>query len=384
MKTIKGMTLIVRQIGGSCPVFDWVRIVINATFAKFLLLAVVFLGFAVSRNAHAQTAEASPVIVQATPAPTPHGHSMNETSGGETTNTKPGFAPLSVMTGRAGDWMFSYQFMFDSMDGNLSGNDEISTSEILRTFAFAPTSMTMKMQMFTVMYAFTDRFNLTVMLPYLVKDMDMQPREGRPFTEHSNGIGDLEFLATYTVWQANDLRHRVLIKGGNGIPTGSIDARMDGFPLEYCMQLGSGTVSLLPGLTYLGQAGPWGWGLDFDSTIQVGTNDHHYRFGNRYEIDAWIARDVVDWLTLSLSGKGEIWGNVHGADPRLNPSDQQTNDPNRQGGKRLDAALAVTVHPRILRGHQFLFEGQFPVAQSLDGPQLQRTWLFQCGWQYDF
>jgi len=87
-------------------------------------------------------------------------------SGRETTNTKPGYAPLSVMTGRAGDWMFSYQFMFDNMDGNLVGTDEISTTEILRTFAFAPTSMTMEMHMFTGMYAFTDRFNLTIMLPY--------------------------------------------------------------------------------------------------------------------------------------------------------------------------------------------------------------------------
>jgi hypothetical protein len=31
---------------------------------------------------------------------------------------------------------------------------------------------------------------------------------------------------------------------------------MDGVPLEYPMQLGSGTVSLLPGFTYLGQALP--------------------------------------------------------------------------------------------------------------------------------
>lgn len=351
---------------------------------KYRLLLALFLLFAISWNAHAQTAEASRITVSATPAPNPNDQITDATSGRETTNTKPGYAPLSVMTGRAGDWMFSYQFMFDNMDGNLVGTDEISTTEILRTFAFAPTSMTMEMHMFTGMYAFTDRFNLTVMLPYLVKDMDMRPREGSAFTEHSNGIGDLELLATYTLWQTSDLRHRVLIKGGNGIPTGSIDAEMDGFPLEYCMQLGSGTVSLLPGLTYLGQAPPWGWGFNFDSIIQLGTNDHHYRFGNRYQPSVWVARDVVDWLTVSASAKGEIWENVHGADLRLNPSDQQTNDPNRQGGKRVDAALSITVHPRFLRGHQFLFEGQFPVVQSLDGPQLQRSWLFHCGWQYDF
>jgi hypothetical protein len=358
--------------------------VINVPFVKYRSLLALFPLLAIVSNAHAQSTEAGRVTVTASPAPTHENQITSEASGTETTNTKPGFAPLSVMTGCAGDWMISYQFMFDSMDGNLVGTDKISTREILRSFAFAPKSMTMEMHMFTGMYAFTDRFNLTVMLPYLVKDMDMRPREGNGFTEHSNGIGDLELLATYTVWQTSDLRHRILIKGGNGIPTGSIDAKMDGFPLEYCMQLGSGTVSLLPGLTYLGQAPPWGWGFNFDSIIQLGTNDHHYRFGNRYQPSVWVARDAVDWLTVSLSAKGEIWENVHGADPRLNPSDQQTNDPNRQGGKRLDAALSITVHPRFLRGHQFLFEGEFPVAQSLNGPQLQRSWLFHCGWQWDF
>jgi hypothetical protein len=58
------------------------------------------------------------------------------------------------------------------------------------------------------------------------------------------------------VYQTKDLRHRLLLKGGLGLPTGSIDATMDGVPLEYPMQLGSGTVSLLPGFTYLGQALP--------------------------------------------------------------------------------------------------------------------------------
>jgi hypothetical protein len=364
--------------------FEILQIVINATSVKYRFLLALFLLLAVSWNARAQTPETNPVTVSATAAPTPRDHITDEMSGGETTNTKPGFAPLDVMTGRAGDWMFSYQFMFDSIDGNLVGTNDISTRQILRTFAFAPTSMTMEMHMFSAMYAFTDRFNLTVMLPYIVKDMDMQPREGSQFTEHSNGIGDMAFLATYTAWQTDDLRHRILIKGGNGIPTGSIDASMDGFPLEYCMQLGSGTVSLLPGLTYLGQTGPWGWGVDFNSIIPLGTNDHHYRFGDRYQINGWVARDVVNWLTVSVSGKGEFWGNVHGMDPRLNPSDQQTNDPNLQGGRRLDAALAITVHPRFLRGQQFVFEGQFPVAQSLDGPQSQESWLFHFGWQYDF
>ena len=43
----------------------------------------------------------------------------------------PGLAPLNVMTGRAGHWMFSYQFMLDRMDGNLSGTTDVLFTTIV-------------------------------------------------------------------------------------------------------------------------------------------------------------------------------------------------------------------------------------------------------------
>ena len=212
--------------------------------------------------------------------------------------------------------------------------------------------------------------------------MDMFPRDGHRFTEHSDGFGDVELLGTYTVCRAGV--HQFLVKGGLGLPTGSIDASMNGFPLEYIMQLGSGTVSLRPGFTYLGQAMPWGWGTDFNSTVELGSNRNNYRFGNTYSATGWVARQITSWASVSIAATGELWENVHGADPRLALDDQPTNDPDRQGGKRLDASIGVNLYPTFLRGHQFLVEGEFPLWQSLDGPQLQRSWLLRVGWQYDF
>jgi hypothetical protein len=109
------------------------------------------------------------------------------------------------------------------------------------------------------MYAPLDQLNFTVSVLYLVKDMDMLPRDGHRFTEHSVDFGDVELLGTYTVCRAEV--HQFLVKGGLGLP-GSIDASMNGFPLEYIMQLGSGTVSLRPGFSYLGRAMPMGVGTD--------------------------------------------------------------------------------------------------------------------------
>jgi hypothetical protein len=253
------------------------------------------------------------------------------------TMVSPGLAPLNIMTGCAGGWMISYQFMLDRMDGNLSGSADVSTAQILRHFNFAPLNMTMQMHMLMVMYAPLDQLNFTVSVPYLVKDMDMLPRDGRRFTEHSDGFGDVEPLGTYTVYRAGV--HQLLVKGGLGLPTGSIDASMNGFPLEYIMQLGSGTVSLRPGFTYLGQAIPRGWGTDFNSTVEVGTNRNNYRLGNTYSATGWVARQLTSWASVSIGATAELWENVHGADPRLALDDQPTNDPNRQGGKRLDASM---------------------------------------------
>ena len=64
----------------------------------------------------------------------------------------PGLAPFGIMTLPKGHWMIAYQFMFDQMDGNLDGTNEVSSEEILQNFSFAPTAMTMQMHMFMVMY----------------------------------------------------------------------------------------------------------------------------------------------------------------------------------------------------------------------------------------
>lgn len=298
----------------------------------------------------------------------------------------PGLAPFDLMTGKAGHWMISYQFMHESMDGNLDGTDEVSSAEILQDFFFAPRAMTMQTHMFMGMYAPTDKLTLMVMLPYIRKEMDMLAFDGERFSTHSDGIGDVELRGVYRLFETSDARHRFLLRGGIGLPTGSIDATMDGFQLEYPMQLGSGTFSLLPGLAYIGQCLPWGWGADFKSTIQLGTNDQDYRLGNRYQPSIWIARRLANWVSVSVGGTGEIWENVHGADRRLFISDQPTNDPNRQGGTRLDAILGLTFHPQygFLRHHQLMVQGEIPIVQSLDGPQLQRSWGLRFAWYFQF
>jgi Putative MetA-pathway of phenol degradation len=307
--------------------------------------------------------------------------------------------PFGIMTGEAGKWMVDYQFMHEKMDGSLVGTDEISVSQILKQFPNAPTDMTMDMHMWMVMYAPTARLTLSAMIPYIRKEMNMVDVDGGHFVMRANGIGDLELRPEYLVLQTADKRHQLLLNGGIGVPTGSIDEQMDGFRVDYCMQPGSGTVSLLPGVTYLGQTTSWSWGADFKATLRLGRNDHNYRFGNRYESRAWIMRQLTSWLTISTGLNGAVWKNIEGADPELDPMMEQTTDPDLQGGKRLDASFGLTFCPgmacchggqccsvaqKFLDGQQLFVEGRLPIIQSLDGPQLENSWTINIGWQWMF
>ena len=299
----------------------------------------------------------------------------------------PGLVPFDIMTGQAGQWMVGYQFMLEQLDGNLDGTHDISLAKVLKRFPTTPTDMTMQMHMAMIMYAPTDRFTLMVTLPYTKMSMGELHRDGTRSTERSNGIGDLELRGLYSLYATEDLRHRILANFGLGAPTGSVNLRdAEGMRMEYPMQTGSGTFSLLPGFAYLGQALPWGWAADLGSTVRLGRNNIGYRLGDRYQSSVSITRELTNWMSVSVGARGEYWENIHGSDPLLDPTDEPTKDPNLQGGKRLSALLGITFHPQngFLKGQHFHFLGEVPVVQSLDGPQLQRRWLIRLGWQLEF
>ncbi len=298
----------------------------------------------------------------------------------------PGLVPFDIMIGQAGKWMIGYQFMSEKMDGNLVGSGDIGEAGILEYFFAAPTDMTMQMHMGMVMYAPTDKLTLMAMIPYVRKEMNHLTVDGERFVERTEGIGDIELRGMASVFASKDRRHRLLLHGGVGLPTGSINATMGGMRLEYPMQIGSGTYSLLPGITYLGQVLPWGWAADFNATVRIGRNHNDYRLGNRYQSGVSISRQLTNWMSLSTGVRGELWDNIAGADAMLDAADEPTKDPNLQGGRRLSALLGITFHPEkgILKDQHFHILGELPVAQSLDGPQLQRSGVIRFGWQLEF
>ena len=131
---------------------------------------------------------------------------------------------------------------------------------------------------------------------------------------------------------------------------------------------------------------PWSWGGEFNSTVRVGRNEHGYRLGDRYLPGLWLARQMTTGMSVSAGATGEMWGNIRGSDALLDPAEEPTKDPKRQGGTRLNALLGVELHPMdgFFKGQQFYIQGDVPVVQSLDGPQLQRKFMMHVAWQFGF
>lgn len=303
-----------------------------------------------------------------------------------------GHAPIGVMgdhTHDAGEVMFSYRFMRMDMAGNRDGTTDLSPAQVLEQFPVTPTEMTMDMHMLGVMYAPTDELTVSVMAPYIFKSMDHVTRMGVNFTTQSDGFGDIRLMGLYKILDQD--RQRLHLNAGISFPTGSTNQRDDtpagpNQVLPYPMQLGSGTFDLLPGITYLGQSDNWSWGGQALGTIRLGTNGNSYRLGNRFNVTGWGARRWNNWFSTSVRLNGNTWGNITGADPRLNPALIPTADPNLRGGIRLDVGLGLNflVDKGVLAGHRLGIEFALPVYQSLDGPQLETDWLLTIGWQKAF
>ena len=304
--------------------------------------------------------------------------------------------PIGVMGDHLhpqGDWMVSYRYMRMDMEGSLEGSDHISNKQIVsptgENFLVTPTEMTMDMHMLGVMYAPTGNLTLMAMAPYIKNSMDHRTRMGTTFTTGSEGIGDVQLGALYGLkaWEAQHLHLNL----GISTPTGSINEKdrtpMGTVRLPYPMQLGSGTWDLVAGLTYGGRQGKWAWGTQGTGTVRLqDENDNDYRLGNRLDVTGWLVRDLTRGWNVSLRLDGQAWGDIHGADPKLNKNVVPTADPDLRGGKRVDvlAGLSYASRGGVLEGHTFGIEAGVPAWQNLDGPQLQTRWNVIAGWQYSF
>ena len=317
-----------------------------------------------------------------------------------------GHGPIGVMgdhTHAAGGWMFSYRYMSMSMSGLRDGTSSLSESEVLMSgtgsYMIAPQDMTMTMHMFGGMYSVHDDLTLMVMVPYLEKDMDLtritMAGTGE-FNTKTSGLGDITLSALPVLWRSD--HEQLHLNLGLSLPTGSITEtdgvlQMDGttlmeLRLPYSMQLGTGTVDLKPGVTYVNHGEGHSWGAQASGTIHLGTNNEDYSFGDALSATTWGAMRVGEEQSVSLRLNASWAGDIDGADPVIAPlaGMNPLADTRNYGGKRAEVGLGWNWQPQgeTLSGHRLAAELIIPIYEDLEGPQMEREWSIVIGWQYAF
>ena len=163
-------------------------------------------------------------------------------------------------------------------------------------------------------------------------------------------------------------------------------ARLEQLRGEFEVTLSACAFDLRPGIIYFGQTDDWGWAAEVDGTIRLGENSNDYTLGDRLHLSAMGTRRLTDWMAPFVRLDGQVWGNIDGADPALNPNVVPTADPDRRAGARVDLTVGVNLYAGegILKGHRLGIQGGLPIYQSLDGPQLETDWQVSIGWQWIF
>src|SRR6185312_14608351 len=157
---------------------------------------------------------------------------------------------------------------------------------------------------------------------------------------------------------------------------------------SYCMQTGTGTFGVLPGITYTGQTSSFSWGVQALTDVELGTNSEGYRVGNQFTTNIWLSRKWSKWISNSLRINSNATGRVNGFAASLYPyglaSDPTANAANT-GGFINSILAGVNILPGgALAGNQVSLEVGFPVYNYVNGIQVNTKFLLNAGWQYTF
>jgi hypothetical protein len=287
-------------------------------------------------------------------------------------------APIGVMsehTHPKGEFMLSYRYMAMSMNELRKGEADTSADSVRNTFMMAPTSMEMSMHMLGAMYAPNDKITYMIMGSSTQKNMDMENRMGATVEQRSNGLGDIKVRALISLLKTESERFHWI--QGISIPLGSIDEEKDGTRLPYAMQLGSGTIDLETGFTYVSRQETGSVGIQSLVSYRTGLNTYGYALGNKGEVSIWKAKQIHSHTSLSLRSTYSLQTGIRGSDKAQNimmAPGRTTSD-----GRSL-WLLGVGVNTAIY-GHRVALEYNQPLYESVQGVQMKSAGYLTFGWQ---
>lgn len=334
---------------------------------------------------------------------------------------------------QAGDMMVGYRFNRSQQGGGLlhgtHGQAPLEASpEACPSAGFGdiagcmmlPTGQTTNMHMLELMYAPTDWLTLMLMPQWMDMSMNMDSAMGimhmahhqgyeMLLTQHTGGIGDTGLYALFKLFEQSG--QQLVLSIGGTAPTGAIDnvrrnlkpGETSNIPVDYGMQLGSGTWDAKPSLTYSGRLEDWSWGVQATGTWRLQAhNDDGYKLGDMFQSSLWGGYHWTDWLATTVREVYGWQGGLTGqyrpitilrdgstqsyaeklASSNNMPSDYTAN----YGGQTVDLGLGInfTVPSGSFAGHSLKFEWLQPVYTNVNGYQLNRDYTLNATWSVGF
>lgn len=303
-----------------------------------------------------------------------------------------GLAPIGVRgdhTLKAGRALLSARYDQAVFENLFVGSQQVSAPSVLARFPFAPAHLFQAQPRALFEYGVTDDLTLMLQLPWQRSVLDYTEAGGGSFTTRFTNPADITITGLYVLYRAPG--QQLHLNLGMSFPVGFLDY-LNIVPsptapnLPYDIRTSSGSYDLLPGFTYRGQNELWTWGAQATGDIHTGLNRLGYELGDSVDVTTWLSRRWTQRIGTSVRLDYQAWGNIRGADPRLNTALSPTNDPNSQGGTRLNILFGINYYLPAMRipGQYISVEAGAPVFQSLDGPQLGQNWVIIAGWNIIF
>jgi len=324
-----------------------------------------------------------------------------------------GNMPLNIVGGgipEPNEFRFKVSQMFMVMGPLRDGTSDLDNSNLLAppngtTFAVAPSEMRTYMTMGSVAYSFTENFAGMAMMSYIRNEMDMEfnapliaATGTSGFVMTSDGLSDLTLLGKYRFFSDDHLAptKQASVLFGLSLPTGDIDREFTNNPvngqngtlLPFKMQLGSGTVDPIIGMTYQASSDPWWYGANAKLEAHVYNNDQGYRRGSELTYDFFVMRQVHPrWVLLGeLQGwyegtfnrepyRGRVLGQGHAGGVPSGGFLSPLFDPQNYGGHKVAVSFGFQFQPVPLQVLELV--ATIPIHQDLNGPQLRDNYMIQ-------
>ncbi len=318
-------------------------------------------------------------------------------------------SPAGVMINHVhpqGEWMVSYRYMQMQMGTPISGRSSVSQTDVFNSYLAYTPSMHMDMHMLMGMYGITNRITLMAMFNLVNNNMQMDMLKSpmsnmadmtgmstlnSSMSMQSVGLGDSKLHVLVGILRNVD--YQLIASAGVSIPNGSIlqngasdDMFYPNSRLPYMMQLGSGTVDFLPGITFVSQKDRLAFSFQSQGTIRLYNNKFGYRLGNEFSLNTWIGYNWWKGFGTTLRLEGNWSSNLHGSDKTIYSFNEISANPTNYGGSKLQGLFGISYQfeDGFISNQRVALEYGLPVYQQLIGiqNQLNQTWM--ASWSYSF